>query len=467
MKLITGFLNYRSLYSLAFLLILSFFPFLSGAKNYQRLVKDITVGMDSTQVIGIAGLPTKFVSVLRWFYESDEVVISNGEVVDIRLGDSKRKVRIRKVDRESRAHEIHSVSMLRIGMRENEVLAIAGEPSYSIAGNDLYYSNRHRVELTNGKVSKIDLHIKIGLDVLDWIRLNFSKGGLLFMNITLAFIMFGVALEIKVEHFKRVMLYPKSAIVGIVSQFIALPALTFLLVLIIKPSPSVAMGMILVAACPGGNISNFISSLAKANVALSVSLTAFATIVAIVLTPFNFAIWGSLYSETANLVVPIKIDAWEMMKTVFILLGIPIIVGIWFSRKFPLATNAILKPIKIFSVLAFAGFIVAAFASNFKFFLSYIHLVLLIVFIHNLLALATGYSMATLFKLPKPDRRTITIETGIQNSGLGLVLIFNPNLFNGLGGMAFVAAWWGIWHIISGLFIAAIWSKKPLAELNK
>jgi BASS family bile acid:Na+ symporter len=101
-------------------------------------------------------------------------------------------------------------------------------------------------------------------------------------------------------------------------------------------------------------------------------------------------------------------------------------------------------------------------ASNFKFFLSYIHLILLIVFLHNLLALTTGFTLGSLFKLPKADIRTITIETGIQNSGLGLVLIFNPALFNGLGGMAFVAAWWGIWHIIAGLTIAVFWAKRPL-----
>jgi len=78
------------------------------------------------------------------------------------------------------------------------------------------------------------------------------------------------------------------------------------------------------------------------------------------------------------------------------------------------------------------------------------------------LALTTGFTLGTLFGLPKPDIRTLTIETGIQNSGLALVLIFNPNLFDGLGGMAFVAAWWGIWHILAGLGIATFWAKKPL-----
>jgi BASS family bile acid:Na+ symporter len=110
------------------------------------------------------------------------------------------------------------------------------------------------------------------------------------------------------------------------------------------------------------------------------------------------------------------------------------------------------------------GFVVAAFASNFQYFLKYIHLIALIVLAHNALGLATGYFLPRLFKLPKKDRRTIAIETGIQNSGLGLVLIFNPNLFDGLGGMAFIAAAWGIWHIVSGLGLAYFWSRRPILD---
>lgn len=433
------------------------------AKIYHNRVKQVAIGMDSVQVIQLVGQPTKTEYVTRFFYGNDQVVIAEGEVVDIRLFNRNTKVNFKKLKNSKQSKDsLRTVAQLRIGMATDEVYRIGGNPSKIEYGSDLYYSNRHRVELSQGRVSEVDMHIKKTLEILDWIRLNFSKGGLLFMNITLAFIMFGVALGIKVEHFKQVVKSPKAAIVGIASQFLALPALTFLLVAIIKPSPSIAMGMILVAACPGGNISNFISSVAKANVALSVSLTAIATLVAIILTPLNFALWGSLYSETAEMVIPIRIDAWEMIKTVFILLGIPIIIGIWFSNRFPKATAKIIKPIKVFSVIIFLGFIVAALSSNFKFFLGYIHLILLIVFIHNLLALLTGFSLGSIFKLPKSDIRTITIETGIQNSGLGLVLIFNPNLFDGLGGMAFVAAWWGIWHIISGLAIATFWSKRAI-----
>jgi len=305
------------------------------------------------------------------------------------------------------------------------------------------------------------------LKVLDTVNLNFSPTGLLILNITLAFIMFGVALEIDVTNFKQIVKKPKSAILGFISQFFLLPALTFMLIIIVDPTPSVALGMLLVSVCPGGNISNFISHMAKGNTALSVTLTAIATVASLFLTPLNFAFWGSMYEKASNLIMPIEINTWHMLRTVLILLGIPLVAGIFFARKFPSITQKITRPIKIISILIFAAFVIIAFANNYTYFVKYIHLIVLIVLAHNALALLTGFSVGTIFKIPRKDRRSVTIETGIQNSGLALVLIFNPNLFNGLGGMAFVAAWWGIWHIISGMGIAALWSKKSLEKTSK
>lgn len=304
------------------------------------------------------------------------------------------------------------------------------------------------------------------LDFLDSIRLNFNTEGLVFLNLTLAFVMFGVALELKSERFKKVFTNPKSVLIGVLSQFLLLPLLTLALVLIINPAPSVALGMILVAACPGGNISNFMTALAKGNTELSVSLTAIADFSALIMTPFNFAFWGSIYSNIyskgSGLLIPIEIEPFEMFKTMIILLGIPLTLGMLFAYKFPKTTSKIVRPIKIASIVIFGSYVVGALALNWGYFIKYVHLIFFIVLIHNALALTTGFSIATIFKRSQNDIRTITIETGIQNSGLALVLIFNPNLFNGLGGMAFIAALWGIWHIISGLGIAAFWSRRPV-----
>ncbi|NOZ45426.1 MAG: bile acid:sodium symporter family protein [Chlorobi bacterium] len=308
------------------------------------------------------------------------------------------------------------------------------------------------------------------LKILDEIRLNFSPESLMLLNITLAFIMFGVALELKLERFKNVIVKPKPTILGVLSQFILLPILTLGLVFLINPPPSVALGMILVAACPGGNISNFMTAWAKGNTELSVSLTAIADFSALLMTPLNFAIWGGIYSKfyssASNLIIPVQIDAFEMFKTILLLLGIPLVLGMLFAKYFPKITNKILKPIKILSLFIFFGYIVAALANNFEYFIKYVHLIFLIVLVHNTLALLTGFSVGKIFKLKKNNIRTITIETGIQNSGLALVLIFNPHLFNGLGGMAFIAALWGIWHIVAGLGISTFWSYRPIKAIT-
>lgn len=304
---------------------------------------------------------------------------------------------------------------------------------------------------------------------LDTIRINFSAGGMHIINLVLAFVMFGVALGIQPSMFKGVFKKPKSVIVGLVSQLIALPALTFLLIVAFNQyiTPMVAMGMILVAACPGGNISNFMSQLSKANTELSVTLTAITTLVSPIFTPANFAIWGGLYvnfvnPEAGSALRELHIDIYQMFETVFILLGVPLVVGILVSHYLPKVAQKLKKPMQYFSILFFIMMVVLAFGNNVDLFLKYIGFIFILVLIHNGLALSTGFGMATLFKLPFADRRTLTIETGIQNSGLGLVLLFNPKIFPpdlAIGGMLFITAWWGIWHIISGLSVSLIFSR--------
>lgn len=303
---------------------------------------------------------------------------------------------------------------------------------------------------------------------IDDIHLNFSPEGLLFMNITLAFIMFGVALEIKKEQFQHIIYNPKSVILGIISQFILLPALTFALVITINPPPSIAIGMILISACPGGNISNFISALAKANVALSVSLTGFATLSATFLTPINFAMWAGFYvryyEKAGTLNVPIEIDFLQMAQTVFILLGLPLILGMWFSYKFPKLTERIKKPFKVGSILFYMVFIVGALVANWSFIPMVIIPIGILTTLLNAQTMLTGYLVGTIFRVPHADRRTLSIETGIQNSGLALVLIFNPKLFDANGGMAVMAAWWGIWQMITGIGIAALLQYRKISN---
>lgn len=299
-------------------------------------------------------------------------------------------------------------------------------------------------------------------NLLDNVHINFDSGSLWIMNLVLGLVMFGVALEISVKDFKPLWLKPKALLLGLLSQFILLPAITYFLVVFIEPLPSIALGMFMVAACPGGNISNFISYLAKANTALSVSLTAIATIMAIIMTPLNFHFWSMLYPPSSILIQEISISPIEMMKLVLLLLGLPLILGMYLNYRKPQLAIKIAKTLKMVSLLFFISLVFIALYNNRVIFMDYILYVFWIVLIHNLVAFSTGFGMGKLFRLSEENVRSITIETGIQNSGLGLLLIFT--FFDGLGGMALLAAFWGIWHIISGLALAAIWNNKTISK---
>jgi BASS family bile acid:Na+ symporter len=274
--------------------------------------------------------------------------------------------------------------------------------------------------------------------------------------------MFSIAIDLTPADFKRLARAPKPVITGLFSQFIVLPVLTFGLVLLVQPRASIALGLILVAACPGGNISNFITHRAGGNAALSVSMTAFATVGAILLTPLNVAFWGNLYAPTRAILRATEIDPVAVAITVGLMLVLPLILGVALNVLRPATTAKMRKPLQYLSMAIFVAFIVMALASNWDYFKVFAGAVAALVVVHNALALGGGFVTATLAGLSPYDRRAITIETGIQNSGLGLILIFG--FFGGLGGMAVVAAFWGIWHAISGILLAAIMNRTEAAR---
>ncbi|BBM84307.1 bile acid:sodium symporter family protein [Candidatus Uabimicrobium amorphum] len=293
---------------------------------------------------------------------------------------------------------------------------------------------------------------------IDDVVLNFSPNAVVVMNIILGIVMFGVALDMKATDFDNIRKFPRSVGIGLLSQFLFLPAFTFLLILILDPIPSMAMGMLLVAACPGGNISNFLTHFAKGNTALSVCMSAISTLCAIFMTPLNFTFWGSYHPEVSKILKQISISPLDMATTILCILGLPLVAGLFIAEKRPHLASRLKDPMKKFSLVVFIGFVFLALVANWNSFIHYIGWVFVIVLLHNSTALATGYLGATFLNLPNKDRKAITIEVGIQNSALGLTIIFT--FFQKLGGMAIVACWWGIWHIIAGLSIAYYWSRK-------
>ena len=291
--------------------------------------------------------------------------------------------------------------------------------------------------------------------MIDQIQINFDSDSLWTLNLALALVMYGIALDIEVKQFRELFRTPKLILAGLLSQFILLPALTYLFVLWVKPPASIALGLFLVAACPGGNVSNFMSHLAKANTALSITLTAFATFLSVVMTPLNFQWYASLYEPSSSFLRSISVEPGDLFKVVGLLLALPLALGLYTRYQFKSLAIRLEKILKPLSLLLFIVLVAIALATNWDVFRKYADQFADLVVAHNTLAILLGFTTALVFRLDRYSRRSIAIETGIQNSGLGLLLIFT--FFDGLGGMAVIAALWGVWHLISGLFLGLFW----------
>jgi BASS family bile acid:Na+ symporter len=302
------------------------------------------------------------------------------------------------------------------------------------------------------------------LDQFHKVKLDISQDSLFVMNICIAIIMFGVAISINIKDFKEILRNPRGVFAGVTSQFLLFPFVTFLLVWILKPPAGLALGMILVAACPGGNVSNFFSLQSKGNVTLSVSLTVFATLLSPILTPVNFEFWGGQLDYLQPILKTISIDYFDLAKTVLMIMVLPLVLGIWTAYKYPVFVIKIGRPLRILSILILGAFIGFALLKNWDYFAEYYNHIIWLVLIHNALGLGAGLLYGGAITRKLSDSKTISIETGIQNAGLGLVIIVT--FFNGQGGMALITAWWGIWDIISGLIIAQVYKRWQRANTS-
>jgi BASS family bile acid:Na+ symporter len=302
---------------------------------------------------------------------------------------------------------------------------------------------------------------------VDDIRIVFNESSLTTLKIVIGLILFGIALDTDVEDFRRAVRRPGVITIGVLAQFVALPAITFLLTLVLDVRASVALGMILVACCPPGNVSNILTHRAGGDVALSVSMTAVSNLLAIVLMPVNMAFWGGLHPTGSELLEEIELSPVDMLVEVGLVIGVPFVLGVTLARLFPRFAAVAHRIVGPVSFLGLAAIIVIGVAKNWDIFVDYIGVVLVAVFLHDALALLLGYVIGRGARLPRASTQAMTFEVGIRNAGLGLLLVFT--YFDGLGGMALVAAWWGIWDIIAGLAVAVVWRRRtrehePMAE---
>ncbi len=290
--------------------------------------------------------------------------------------------------------------------------------------------------------------------MIELAQIHYDAGSHFVLNLVLAAMILGLALDIKTDDFLRVFRNPKAPSVGLAAQFLLLPALTCGLTLLLDLPPGIELGMILVAACPGGSISNFVTYLARGNVALSISMTAFASLIAIFLMPLNFAFWSGFNPEAVELLREIDVDGSDIFKTLLMVLAIPIALGQAIAHFHPKLASILHKGLKNLSLLALFAFIGIAIFKNFDAFAKYFILLFFCVLIHNGTALALGWATGKLSKLNTADRRAVMIEVGMQNSSLAIAIVFTQ--FDAQPGMALIAAFWGTWHIVSGLLIALV-----------
>ena len=288
--------------------------------------------------------------------------------------------------------------------------------------------------------------------------IQFDPASLILLNVIMAAMMFGVSLTLKLDDFKRILKAPVAPLAGLFAQFLLLPLATCLATWALHVDPELALGMILVACCPGGSFSNVMTWLGKGNVAVSVSMTAVSSLAASVLTPLNFALYGWLNPYTREYLTQITLQPGSILLIVLLVLAVPLVLGMLSGKRWPALAQRSEKPLRIISLLVFLGFVGIAFSNNFELFIERFNSFFWLVVGHNLLALSLGYGMGRLMKLPVADRRAVTMEVGIQNSGLGLVILFT--FFPNAGGMMLITAFWGTWHLVSGLTLSQIWARQ-------
>jgi BASS family bile acid:Na+ symporter len=291
---------------------------------------------------------------------------------------------------------------------------------------------------------------------VDSLQFHFDPSSVRALELALASVVFGAALDLRVADLRRIAVSPKGPAIGLLAQFVLLPALASLAIFVLRPAPSIGLGLLLVAACPGGASSNFFAMLARGNVALSIAISAVSTLTAIAVTPLNFVFWGSTNPVTAQLLHEIQVDPLAILRSGLVTLIAPTLAAMAVRRwREPLA-DRLLTPVRVGGALLMISFIVTGFATNLGH-VGYLREAAGVVLVVNGAGLATGYGLSRLCGLSHYDAKSVSLETGIQNVGFGLVLVFQ--FFGGLGGMALVVGWWGVWHTVSALALALFWAR--------
>ncbi len=289
---------------------------------------------------------------------------------------------------------------------------------------------------------------------LDQIRIVLDPVGQAGVAIALMVVMFSVALGLRVSDFQLLRDKPLFFYGGVATQIFGLPLLTFLIINVVELPASIALGMIVVACCPGGAVSNLMTYLARGDVAYSVSLTATSSVLAALLTPASILFWSHQYEPTSALLKTINISPAIFLIQTTALLIVPLVLGMLLAARAPDLAGKIRRKTALTGALILGGVIIYGGINLFPVLFPVLPLIGSVAVAHNALAFLMGASAGFLMRADRPIRRALTFEVGIQNSGLAIVILISQ--LEGLGGAAAIAAIWGVWHLIAGGFIVLV-----------
>ncbi len=293
---------------------------------------------------------------------------------------------------------------------------------------------------------------------IDQLSLDLPQGFQLVVKIMVGLFLFGVALDTRAEDLRDVVRRPWVMAVALVAQYAVAPGLALLLTLALDVRGSIAIGMLLVACCPAGNLSNLLTHRARGDVALSISLTGLSNVAALVLTPLTFAFWTGLNPAASDLLRDISIDPWTLMGEVALLIGLPFALGMLAAWRWPTMAASARKVVEPGALVLLLLVVIGGAAAQMGVLVDHLGLVVVPIVAHNALALGVGFVTGRACRLAPPGVRAMTFELGVRNTALGVVLALA--FFSDLGGVVFVAALWGLWDVATGLALASWWRRR-------
>ena len=294
------------------------------------------------------------------------------------------------------------------------------------------------------------------MEAIDQVPFTFDPAIGLIIAIMVGFLVFAVALDLTWEQLRRVLESPRAPAIGLLAQFGILPAVAFGAGVYLTDVPSVALGLLLVTCCPGGALSNYLTGIARGDVATSISMTTVSTLFSLVLTPLLFALWASMNPSTQAVLQDIQMDPQRVVMTLLIMLIVPVTAGMLLrARRSDLADQIRVWTRRI-AGMVFTVVVAMIIGGNIESLASFAEVALLPVLLTFVIAVMLGWGLACLAGLVAADRRAVALEVAFQNVALaiGMGIAFFPSL----AGVAAVSILWGVVHLTLGFALAVAWN---------